>query len=80
VYYKGAPAGSDPSTWLTQNAGQIRSWMAEGRQIIGIGPGPVTTPSEPYDMEHSLIFASGYRNYVQHILDDGLPQVLGGTH
>jgi len=55
---------------LVHNETQIRAWMDEGRQIIDIGPGRMTTPSRAYDMEHSVIFGNNYSNYVIHNIGD----------
>src|SRR5712692_4505148 len=39
VIYGGAPKGLNEAERLAHNSAQIEAWMAEGRQIIDIGPG-----------------------------------------
>jgi RHS repeat-associated protein len=70
VYYKGAPEGMNAAERLAHNEAQINQWMAEGRQIIDIGPGNITTVSRAYNMEHSTIFGNNYANYVIHWIDE----------
>jgi len=49
---------------------QIPTWIDERRQIIDIGPGGMSSVSRAYNLEHDLIFGSGYENYVIHDLGD----------
>jgi hypothetical protein len=65
-----APAGMNAAERLAHNEAQIRQWMSEGRQIIDMGPGKMTSPSSAYAMEHATIFGRNYGNYVIHWIDE----------
>jgi hypothetical protein len=73
VYYKGLanPENYTTEELLAHNRAQIESWMAEGRQIIDIGPEPgralypmATSPN--YAMEQNIV--SGYGGYSTDLL------------
>ena len=70
VWYEGCPECSTEAERLADNEARIQGWMAEGRQIIDIGPGEMSSVSRAYRLEHDLIFGSGYENYVIHDLGD----------